>query len=214
MIESHTSAAVRSIHVSLAAVARLSCCAALLSLGILRAGVAAEAPKGLADLSGFADATLGVSQITADGVQCGLQPEGIGDAAHHVIVGSGIALHNGADNRLTLSAVTTRVGPDQCATAVLLGAYAKESFFSVEAGWVQSGYVVLWQRSVIVATPIGQHAAAVIDAARRLSDQMLVDWRAQNTPPGRTAAQSDSIRMVPGGQVAAETAPKSSKATQ
>lgn len=214
MTEFRANAAVRPGRAVLATMARVGCCVALLSLGMVRAGAAADAPKGVADLSGFADATLGISQITADGAQCGLQPDSIGNAARHIIIGGGIALQDAAANRMTLSAVTTRVGVDQCATAVLLGAYAKESFFSAQAGWVQSGYVVLWQRSVIVATPIGQHAAAVIDAARRLSDQMLVDWRAQNAQPGRASAQSGGTQVAPGSQVASEAAPKSSKATQ
>lgn len=214
MTEPGASTAVRSIRATLGMIARLSCCSVLLFLGAPRGGRTAEAPKGLADLSGFTDATLGVSQITADGMQCGLQPEGIGDTARHVIVGSGIALRDGADNRMTLSAVTTRVGPDQCATAVLLGAYAKESFFSGAAGWVQSGYVVLWQRSMIVATPVGQHAAAVLDATRRLSNQLLVDWRAQNSPTGPATTRSEITRGPSGSQVAVEGAPKSATATQ
>jgi len=172
---------------------RIACCCLLMLAGIEHAGAAAPGPDSVADLTGLADATVGVSQVTADGVQCGLQLKQIGEAARQVVSDGGIALRDDTLNRVTISAVTARVGADQCATAVLLGVYAKQSFFSAAAGWVQSGYVVLWQRSLMVATPIGQHAAAVIGATRRLSDQLLADWRAKNPAPV-TAARS----AVPG----------------
>ena len=151
-------------------------------------GIAAT-PDSVADLTGLADATVGISQLTADGVQCGLDLSQIGGAARQAVSDAGIALRDEALNRVTISAVSARVGPDQCATALLLGVYAKQSFFSAAAGWVQSGYVVLWQRSLMVATPIGQHAAAVLAGTRRLSDQLVADWRAKNLPPVTAAAR-------------------------
>lgn len=183
------------------------CLLSLLLAGMPRLGVAAEAVDSLVNLTGLSDATMGVSQLTADGVQCGLDLGRIGEVSHQAVANAGIAVRDDSTNRMTISAVTTRVGPDQCATAVLLGVYAKESFFNLSAGWVQSGYVVLWQRSMIVATPVGQHAAAVIDATRRLSGQMLVDWRAQNPLPAPGAAHSDNGRAGNGSQVATGAAP-------
>jgi hypothetical protein len=173
-------------------------------LGMPRFAMAAGAAQGTADLTGLADTTMGVSQLTADGVQCGLNLTNIGATAHQLVTDAGIAVRDDSTNRMTISAVTTRVGSDQCASAVLLGVYAKESFFSASAGWVQSGYVVLWQRSVMVATPISLHAAAVVDAARRLTDQMLIDWRTHNPPPGAAAAHSEMARPT-GSQVATQT---------
>jgi hypothetical protein len=142
--------------------------------------VAAEAPDSALDLKGLSQAALGVSQLTSEGAQCGLDLAQISHASSQLVMDAGIGLHDASDNRITISAITTRVGADQCATAVMLGAYAKESFFSTTTGWVQSGYIVLWQRSLMIATPIGQHATAVIGATRRLSAQLLEDWRAQN----------------------------------
>jgi hypothetical protein len=163
------------------------CCLLMLLAGSGRA--IAAAPDSVADLTGLADATVGISQLTADGVQCGLDLSQIGAAARQSVSDAGITLRDEALNRVTISAVTARVGPDQCATALLLGVYAKQSFFSAAAGWVQSGYVVLWQRSLMVATPIGQHAAAVLAGTRRLSDQLLADWRAKNPAPVTAATR-------------------------
>ncbi len=179
-----------------------------------RPSVAAEPADTTANLTGLADTTLGVSQVTPAGVQCGLQLDAIGTAAHRAVADAGIIVRDDSTNRATISAVTTRVGADQCATAVMLGVYAKESFFSASAGWIQSGYVVLWQRSMIVATPVGLHAAAVIDATRRLSDQMLTDWRARNPTPAPGAAHSDNGRAGNSSLMATQTAPGTPKATQ
>lgn len=172
---------------------------------LLAAPCAANAADDTADLTGLSDAALGVSQLTADGVHCGLDLERIGGAARRAFTDAGFSVHDDAQNRMTISAVTTRVGPDQCASAVMLGVYAKESFFSNITGWVQSGYVVLWQRSVMVATPIGAHGTAVLDATRRLSDQLLADWRSRNaTPPGAGSHPE-------GGQMAGHTLAEKSK---
>jgi hypothetical protein len=186
----------------------------VLLCGWLQPGIAAQAPDGQADLTGVADATMGVSQLTADGAQCGLELSRIGMAAHQTVADAGIALRDEASNRMTISAVTARVGQDQCATAVLLGVYAKESFFSATAGWVQSGYVVLWQRSVMVATPIGQHAAAVADATRRLTAQMLIDWRALNPRPMSAVQPGDTNRSGNSSRLATQTTPAAPKAIQ
>ena len=147
-------------------------------------------------LSGMTEATLGVSQLTADGIACGLDLAQIGEATHHILADAGLGLHDAADDRITVSAISARVGPDQCATAVMLGAYAKESFFSRAAGWVQSGYVVMWQRSAMVATPIGEHASRVLDATRRVAREMLADWQAQNRTP--MAANPDNRNLSAG----------------
>jgi hypothetical protein len=176
---------------------RLAYCSLFaLFLAMPRPAAAAQAADNNIDLTGLADSTVGVSQLTADGVQCGLEAQQIGETTHRAVTNAGIAVRDDSTNRMTISAVTTRVGPEQCASAVLLGVYAKESFFSATVGWVQSGYVVLWQRSLMVATPIGQHAAAVIDATRRLSDQMLADWRSRNPPPAVAGLQPGNANRV------------------
>src|SRR5665213_1419285 len=115
----------------------LSCCLlGLLLAGAPRSGMAAEAADSALNLTGLSDATMGVSQLTAAGVQCGLELGRIGEVAHQAVADAGIAVRDDSTNRVTISAVTTRVGPDQCATAVLLGVYARESFFNLSADWI------------------------------------------------------------------------------
>jgi hypothetical protein len=186
---------------------------ALLLAGITRPATAAEPADTTLDLKGVADATLGVSQLTADGVQCGLDLGQLAGAARQLVVNAGIGLREDAGNRMTISAVTVRVGTDQCATAAMLGVYTRESFFNSAAGWVQSGYVVVWQRSLMVTTPIGQHGAAVVGATRRLTEQMLADWRTENSPG--SAQGTPSHGTSPGGRpMAMETRPGAAKTPQ
>ncbi len=122
----------------------LAALAAWLLVSLPNATMAAETLNSNGSLCHEADVTMGVSQLTADGAQCGLEPGRIGEAAHQVVVAGGIALRDDSTNRVVISAVTTRVGPDQCATALLLGVYAKESFPASSAAG--SSGLSLWQR--------------------------------------------------------------------
>lgn len=131
-------------------------------------------------MAGITRATLGASQITPDGARCGLDPTRLVEVVRQPMLDAGFEPRDDAPTRVTLSAVTAQVPGGQCATAVLLGVYARESFFSAAAGWLRTGHVVLWQRSVMVVTPQGDHKAAVDDGARRLAVQMLTGWQEQN----------------------------------
>jgi len=145
-------------------------------------------------MAGITQATLGASQITPDGARCGLDPAHLVEAVRQPMLDAGFEPRDDAPGRVTLSAVTAQLpgGPQlpggQCATAVLLGVYARESFFSAAAGWLRTGHVVLWQRSVMVVTPLGEHKAAVDDGARRLAVQMLASWQEQNAAGVAVAA--------------------------
>lgn len=159
-------------------------CAILMTL----AGLArAEDPSQAASLAGINRATLGGSQLTADGASCGLALDHLLDMVREPVIEAGLDLTDDTATRLTLSAVTTRFPDGQCATAVLLGAYARESYFSATTGWVRSGYVVLWQRSIMVATSLTDHKTAVDGAARRLAMQMLAQ-RSEQTQSSRAIA--------------------------
>jgi hypothetical protein len=143
------------------------------------------------DFEGLTEANLMASPLTADSIPCGLDLDRLAAAARQPLADGGLVLREGAPARITVSAMTVRVpGTGQCATTVLLGAYALESFFSSSAGWLRNGYVVIWQRALTIATPAGEHAAAVGGVVGRLAEQMLADWHAQ----GR--GQSQAGRMV------------------
>ncbi len=142
---------------------------------------AAEPVAPLLGLDGIAEAALLASPLSADSVPCGVELDRLGAAARKRMEDAGLAVRDGAAARVTLSAVSVRVpGTEQCVSTVLLGVYVLESFFSASAGWVKSGYVVVWQRTLMVATPVAQHPAAVDGAVGRLAAQMLAAWREQN----------------------------------
>ena len=159
-------------------------CAVLIGVA---GSVRAEELGRMASLAGINRATLGGSQLTADGATCGLALDHLLDTVREPVIDAGLDLTDDAATRLTLSAVTARFPDGQCATAALLGAYARESYFSATTGWVRSGYVVLWQRSIMVATSQADHKSAVDAAARRLAMQMLAQ-RSEQTDSNRTIA--------------------------
>lgn len=165
---------------------------ALLPLLLPVAGRAAEPPAAPAlGFAGITAAALAASPLTADSVPCGLALDRLGRAARQALADGGLPLDDAAPVRVALSAVTIRLPDDPgrmpgggaCATTVLLGVYALESFFSTSAGWLSHGYVVIWQRTLMVATPAEAHPAAVAGAIDRLAGQMLAAWHAANRPP-------------------------------
>lgn len=158
---------------------------ALLPLLFPVAGGAAEPPAVPAlGFAGIVAAALAASPLTADSVPCGLALDRLGQAARQALADGGLTLDDAAPVRVALSAVTIRMpGGGACATTVLLGVYALESFFSASAGWLSHGYVVIWQRTLMVATPAEAHPAAVAGAIDRLAGQMLAAWHAANRPP-------------------------------
>lgn len=157
--------------------------------------MAAEAPATPPlDFEGLTEASLMASPLTVDSIQCGLDLDRLAAAARQKLADGGLALREGAPARVTVSAVTVRVpGTDHCATTVLLGVYAQESFFSASAGWLRTGYVVIWQRALMAATPVGAHAAAVGGVVGRLVEQMLAAWHAQAHGPGHGQDRPDRM---------------------
>jgi hypothetical protein len=156
--------------------------ALLLASDLLGAGARAAEPPAAPplDFEGLAEASLMASPLTADSIPCGLELGRVAAATRQPLADGGLVLRAGAATRVTVSAMTVRVpGSGQCATTVLLGVYALESFFSASAGWLRTGYVVIWQRALTVATPAGAHEAAVNGVVGRLAGQLLADWHAQ-----------------------------------
>ena len=151
-----------------------------LAAAAVDARAATERPEEPLTLAGITRATLGASQLTPDGAVCGLDLDHLTRALHDPLTDAGLVLREDTKVRITVSAVTGQLPDSQCATAVMLGVYARESFFSTAVGWLRSGHVVLWQRSIMVVTPRIGHKPAVEDAARRLAVRMIGDWREMN----------------------------------
>lgn len=132
------------------------------------------------DLAWVNEVTIGASQLTPDGARCGLDFDHLVAALSDPLRDTGLDLRADAKTRVVLSAVSGQLAGGQCATSVMLGVYAKETFFSADIGWLRNGNVVLWQRSLLVATPIAEHRASVEEGARRLATQLLADRRDQS----------------------------------
>jgi hypothetical protein len=166
--------------------------AAILLLACGPPARAADPPTPPLGFEGLTEASLMASPLTADSIPCGLDLDRLVATARQPLADGGLVLREGAPARVTVSAMTVRVpGTGECATTVLLGVYAQESFFSASAGWLRTGYVVIWQRALAVATPAGAHAAAVGGVVGRLTQQMLAEWHAQGRSP-----QSGGDRMA------------------
>lgn len=167
---------------------RLGVLLAALAGAAATAGAASPAADLTLDFHGIDAAALAASQLSPDAIQCGLDLDPLTEAARQPAANAGMVLRADAAARITVSAMTVRLpAVEQCVTAVLLGVYAQESFFSSDAGWMRSGYFVVWQRSLMVSTPVAQHPGAVAAAVGRLTEQMLTVWRAQNPRPAAAA---------------------------
>ena len=66
-----------------------------------------------------------------------------------------------------------------CATAAMLGAYQLVDYFDDKAGWLKSGYIVLWQRGAQVLSSPADHPLATERTLARLTDNLLKTRRRQ-----------------------------------
>ena len=64
------------------------------------------------------------------------------------------------------------------------------SFFDEAAGWVRSGYVVVWQSGLIVTSSPAEHLKTVRQALARLGNTMLQDWLKKAGPEGQSAVDA------------------------
>jgi hypothetical protein len=119
------------------------------------------------------------SQITPDGISCGLSLKDLTPKIEHDVKTGGLRLRDEPDVVLTISLLTTQ---DKirgvCATAAMLGVYELVSYFDTKEGWTRSGYVVLWQRgNQVISTP-ADHPDAIDRRVALLTTKFLDSWRA------------------------------------
>ena len=157
--------------------------AMLLALLLSTLPAAARSAGGTpADLAGIKGVRITISQTTPDASTCGIDLRELQPVVSGRLVSGGLAVDQAADVTITLSILT---GYDEstgvCASAPMLGAYRRVSYFDEKAGWLRSGQVVLWQRGTAAATPSSDHADALRAAVSRLSDTFLESWRNANT---------------------------------
>lgn len=134
-----------------------------------------------ADLAGIVSVRVNVSQTTPDAMACGIDLRELLPTVSEGLVTGGLTVDRSADATVTLTILT---GYDQkagmCATAPMLGAYRKVSYFDEKVGWLRSGQVVLWQRGTATATPAADHPGAVQRAVTALTQALLASWRTAN----------------------------------
>jgi hypothetical protein len=118
------------------------------------------------------------SQITPDGISCGLALKDVTPKIERDVMAGGLRLHDGLDVVVTVSLLTTHdKSRGACATAAMLGVYEMVTYFDAKEGWTRSGYVVLWQRGNQVISVPADHPDAVDRRVSRLTGQFLDSWR-------------------------------------
>ena len=118
------------------------------------------------------------SQITPDGITCGLSLEDVTPRIEHDVKAGGLRVRGEPDVVATISLLTTH---DKirgvCATAAMLGVYELVSYFDAKEGWTRSGYVVLWQRGNLVISTPTDHPDAIDRRITLLTAKFLDSWR-------------------------------------
>lgn len=158
-------------------------------IGVLLAMLSAAAPAGArgetavpADLAGVSGVRISISQTTPDAMTCGVDLREMLPVVSDGFVTGGLTIDQAADVTVTLSILTGYDGnTGVCASAPMLGAYRRVSYYDEKAGWLRSGQIVLWQRGTAATTPSSDHAVAVRAAVSRLSDTFLESWRGANS---------------------------------
>jgi hypothetical protein len=146
------------------------------------AGVAAaqsgEAKAPDANLAQVSAVRVTASQITPDGISCGLSVKDVTPKIERDVKAGGLRLRDEPDVVVTVSLLTTHDKTrGVCATAAMLGVYELVSFFRATEGWTRSGYVVLWQRGNQVVSAAPDHPDAVDRRVTRLTEKFLESWR-------------------------------------
>lgn len=155
----------------------------------LAVGLLAGAPAGLradgptpADLAGVDAVRITVSQTTPDALTCGIDLRTLLPTVSETLADGGVPVDSAAEVTVTLSVLT---GYDDvtgaCASAPMLGAYRRVSFFDERAGWLRTGQVVLWQRGTATTTATAGHAEAARHAVSELALSFLSSWRTANS---------------------------------
>lgn len=174
------------------------CAVTLLVGGALLLGLAAAtsgpaAAQGIAsdmDFRGMTSLRITASPTTVESLDCGLESTGLVRELQRQFESGGM---KPTDSDAALGVITILSARDSdrglCNSTIMLGAYKKASFFDKDVGWIRSGYVVVWQSAVLVASPAESHALQVRDALTRLGDALLGDWLTANRPATSAVSQ-------------------------
>ncbi len=148
------------------------------------APVAAQEAAADVDLRGVTALRATIGPLSAAALECGLRGHVLlGDLEARLAAG-GIAPAPQIGDLATITVITGHdAATGLCSSAVMLGAYARESFVDRRVGWIRTGYVVLWQSGVMVTSGAVDHADTVRDALDRLGDALIEEWHRSNLDP-------------------------------
>ncbi len=158
----------------------------LLMAAMLTYPVAAHAQQLVApdaDLMALDAVRVTASQTTPDAVPCGVDLRLALPVVEKQLQAGGVRATKSPNAVVTFSLMTTHNPASRlCATAVMLGAYRLVSYFDETAGWLKSGYVVLWQRGAQVLSSPNDHPLATERTLARLVENFLQTRREQHKP--------------------------------
>lgn len=142
---------------------------------------AQTSPTSDADLQGVSGLRVTLSPMSAASLECNLRgAELVSDTETKLSQGGMTSPQSDAD----LAIITVITGRDAatslCSSALMLGAYGRESYVDDRVGWVRTGYVVLWQSGLMVTSSPQDHLETVRRALGGLGGAMLEEWHRAN----------------------------------
>lgn len=162
--------------------AKLGSIAAFCALALVTIPAAmAQEPDSDMDFRGIRSVRVTASPMPQGAIDCDIDGDALVRDLEQQFDAGGLRNAAGNDNLATITVLSTyETGSGVCSSAMMLGAYSKVSFFADAAGWIRSGYVVLWQSGVIVTSSPEQHLQTAREALARLGSSMLEAWQTQN----------------------------------
>jgi hypothetical protein len=153
----------------------------LLGLGLATVAAAAGDSKSDIDFRGINALRVTTSPVPPGAIDCNIDNGALVHDLEQQLATGGLKVTTSGDNVATVTVLSTsETTRGICSSAIMLGAYSRMSFFDEAAGWLRSGYVVVWQSGLIVTSSPAEHLKTVRQALARLGTAMLRDWQKQN----------------------------------
>jgi hypothetical protein len=134
------------------------------------------------DFRGVSGIHITASPMSVESIDCNVDGSYLVRELQRQFEGEGLASSANFDTLAVITVLSAREGGSgTCNSAVMLGAYKKASFFDNEAAWLRTGYVVIWQSALLVASPADTHLTVARDSLARLGQVMLKEWRNANS---------------------------------
>jgi hypothetical protein len=134
------------------------------------------------DFRGVSAIHITASPMSVESIDCNIDGSYLVRELQRQFEGDGLAKSADFDTLAVITVLSAREGGSgPCNSAVMLGAYKKASFFDNEAAWLRTGYVVIWQSALLVASPADTHLVLARDSLARLGQVMLKEWKDANS---------------------------------